>query len=115
MDVAFAEYEAITMLEKGETLRTLPVDVSDGMEVSVLLTADLTGVIPKNVFPDIEIDLPQSLEAPVQAGQIVGEVRMLQGETVLCAVPLAAGNDVLRDDFASRWETYIENWLLLAR
>jgi len=115
MDIAFAEYESITLLKKGESLRTLPVDVSYGMEVSVLLTADLTGVIPKNVFPDIEIDLPQSLEAPVQAGQLVGEVRMLQGETVLCAVPLAAANDVLRDDFASRWETFVNGWPLLAR
>ena len=115
MDIAFAEYEAITMLEKGESLRTLPVECADGAEVAAVLTADLTGVITKHAFPEIEIDLPQSLEAPVQAGQIVGEVRMLQGETVLCAVPLAASNDVARDDFASRWQNYVANWLLLAR
>ncbi|MBE5804428.1 MAG: D-alanyl-D-alanine carboxypeptidase [Clostridiales bacterium] len=114
MDEAFARYESVTLMNAGESLRTLPVDVADGAEVSAILTAALTGVIPRDQFPAIEIDLPQSLEAPVQAGQILGEVRMLQGDTVLCAVPLAAANDVARDDFASRWQTFVNGWPLLA-
>ena len=115
MDTAFAQYEPITLMNAGEWLRTLPVEVADGAEVGAVLTADLTGIIPRDQFPQIEIDLPQSLEAPVQAGDILGEVRMLHGETVLCAVPLAAERDVARDDFASRWETFVRAWPLLAR
>ena len=115
MDIAFAEYEAITLMEQGECIRTLPVEIADGAEVGAVLTADLSGVIEKDAFPQIEIDLPKSLEAPVQAGQILGEVRMVHDDTVLCAVPLAAEHDVARDDFASRWQMYTENWLLLAR
>ena len=115
MDMAFAQYESITLMSAGECLRTLPVDVADGAEVGAILTADLTGIVPKNTFPQIEIDLPQSLEAPVQAGDMLGEVRMLHGDTVLCAVPLAAANDVARDDFPSRWETFVSGWPLLAR
>ena len=115
MDIAFAQYESVTLINVGECLRTLPVETADGAEVGAILTADLVGVIPRNQFPQIEIDLPQSLEAPVQAGDILGEVRMLHDDTVLCAVPLAAENDVSRDDFASRWDTFVRAWPLLAR
>ena len=114
MDVAFADYESITLMTSGECIRTLPVTVSDGATVGALLTGDLTAVVPKDTLPSIEIDLPQSLEAPVQAGQILGEVRMLHQGEVLCAVPLAASADVLRDDFASRWESFVKAWPLLA-
>ena len=115
MDIAFAQYESVTLINAGECLRTLPVEMADGAEVGAVLTADLAGVIPRNQFPQIEIDLPQSIEAPVQAGQILGEVRMLHGDTVLCAIPLAAENDVARDAFASRWDTFVRAWPLLAR
>lgn len=115
MDIAFAQYESVTLINAGECLRTLPVEAADDAEVGAVLTADLAGVIPRDQFPQIEIDLPQSLEAPVQAGDILGEVRMLHGDTVLCAVPLAAENDVARDDFASRWDTFVRAWPLLAR
>lgn len=115
MDIAFAEYEAVTLMTAGECIRTLPVAAADDETVGAVLAGDLTGIVPKNVFPTIEIDLPESLEAPVQAGRILGEVRMLHGDEVLCAVPLAAANDVARDDFASRWETFVAGWPLLAQ
>lgn len=115
MDTAFAEYESVTLMAAGESIRSLPVELSGGSEVSAVLTADLTGIIEKGHFPAIEIDLPQSIEAPVQAGQILGEIRMHDGGEVLCAIPLAAASDIARDDFASRWQTFVKAWPLLAR
>lgn len=115
MDLAFAEYEAITLMTAGESIRTLPVNTSADGSVAAVLIADLTGVVPINSLPAIEIDLPEALEAPVQAGDILGEVRMVHNGEILCAVPLAAGNSVLRDDFPARWHIFLQGWPLLAQ
>ncbi len=115
MDIAFAENEAITMMAAGECLRTLEVTNANGSTVQAVLTADLTGVAPVNSLPHVEIDLPETLDAPVQAGDIIGEVRMVHQEHVLCAVPLAASNTVLRDDFPARWHIFLQGWPLLAQ
>lgn len=114
MDMAFDQYERCTLMNRGECLRTLPVAHAGGAEVGALLTADLSALVPRGALPDIEIDLPQSLEAPVQAGQVIGEVCMRQAGQVLCAVPLVAEEDVCRDDFASRWQTFVQGWPLAA-
>ncbi len=115
MDTAFAEYERCTLMLSGESIRTLPVDHANGAEVGALLTADLSAIVPKGALPQIEIDLPQSLEAPVQAGQVVGEVLMRHDGQVLCAVPLVAAEDIARDDFASRWQTFVQGWPLMVK
>lgn len=114
MDIAFAEYEAYPMLTAGETIRTLPVHHTRNAQVPIQLTDDLTGIVPRNALPALEIHLPDSLDAPVAAGQIVGEARMTCDGTLLCAVPLAAAANVPRNDFASQWNTLWASWPLLS-
>ena len=113
MDEAFARWDALTLLCAGEHLRTITVEGGDGATVDAVLTADLTGLVPENVLPQVEINLPDSLTAPVHLGDVLGTVRMVcQGET-LCEVTLVASDSVRRDDFPARWESYWQNWFLL--
>ena len=113
MDEAFARWDAMTLLSAGEHLRTIPVEGSGGDTVDAVLTADLTALVPENALPQVEIDLPSSVAAPVHTGDALGTVRMVcQGET-LCEVTLVAAANVRRDDFPARWESYWQNWFLL--
>ena len=115
MDEAFARWDAMTLLSAGEHLRTIPVEGSGGDTVDAVLTADLTALVPENALPQVEIDLPSSVAAPVHTGDALGTVRMVcQGET-LCEVTLVAAANVRRDDFPARWESYWQNWFLLRR
>lgn len=115
MNVAFAEWESATLLRQGEGLRTLPVDASGERTVRAVLACDLQGLVPTGALPGIEIDLPQRLEAPIAAGQKLGEVRMVhQGETYARA-DLIADTSVPRDDFAARWQQFVAGWPLLAQ
>jgi D-alanyl-D-alanine carboxypeptidase len=111
MDIAFDRYEAVTMLHAGEAVGSLPVANSNGASVEALLAADLTGVMPKGSLPQVEIGLPDALDAPIQAGQIIGTARMLAGGVVIAEAPLVASADVARDDFPARWHMYWRNWL----
>ncbi|MBR5226626.1 MAG: hypothetical protein IKV69_00970, partial [Clostridia bacterium] len=69
MDVAFDQYEAVTMLHAGDIVQALPVNHADKASVDAVLATDLTGVMPKGTLPQVEIDLPPALDAPIQAGQ----------------------------------------------
>lgn len=112
MDRAFAAYESVQMAEMGEGVRVIPVDHADGQAVRAVLSADLTGVVLKATIPAVELDLPDSLDAPVKAGDVIGRIRLVSGGDTVAEVPLLAESDVARDDFPARWALYWDNWLL---
>ncbi len=114
MDMAFARYEQVTMLTAGECIATLDVAVSEGETVGLVLSADLSGVIPRGSIPQVETTLPQAVEAPVRAGQPLGSVRLISGGEVIAEVALVADRTVDRDDFPARWRMYWENWLAVS-
>ena len=111
MDAAFERYEAVTMLREGETVASVEVLHAGGCTVSAVLAADLTGVVAKGSLPQVEIDLADSVDAPVQKGQVLGTARIVAGGVTVAEVPLLAADDAARDDFPSRWLTYWRNWL----
>lgn len=112
MNLAFERYESQTMLQAGDEVALLPVN--DGLQewVSVRLESDLKAAVPINALPQVEIALPEQVEAPIQYGDVLGVARMmLEGET-LAEVSLVAAESVLRDDFNSRWQRYVSLWPL---
>ena len=114
MDIAFQRYESVTMLNAGESLRTLPVAHSGGASVRAVLAADLRGVVLQGTIPSIEIDLgSEELDAPVIRGTPLGVARLISGGEVIAEVPLLADADVPRDDFPAHWRRIWENWLMV--
>ena len=102
LDLAFAGWDSITLLHAGEQIRAIPVENSGGSTVRATLACDLTGLVPEGSLPALEIDLPESLCAPVQAGQALGEARLMAGGEVVGTAMLVADGGVARDTFASR-------------
>ena len=111
MDAAFERYEAVTLLHAGDTVGSVPVTHADNTAVDAIVSSALTGVIPKGSMPQTEVDLPDTLDAPVQAGQHIGTARLTANGVVIAEVPLIAATNVARDDFPARWLMYWRNWL----
>ena len=111
MDVAFDRYEAVTMLEASEVVAVVPVTHADAASVDAVLAADLTGVVAKGYLPQVEIDLPDMLEAPVSTGQIIGKARLTANGVTIAEADIVSGQDAARDDFSARWQMYWRNWL----
>lgn len=111
MDLAFERYESVTLLHAGETAAVMDVIHSDKQTVEAVLSDDLTGIAAKGTIPQIEFALPETIEAPVQAGQRLGTARLIAGGVTIAEVPLIAQTDVARDDFPARWLMYWNNWL----
>lgn len=115
MDTAFAENESVTMLSKGETIREIPVENGNQPCVDVYLASDLSAIVPNGSLPSVEIDLPGAVQAPVLAGQRLGEAKMIWQGELLCASPLIAGSTIPRDDLPARLEHVLRHWLVLGR
>ena len=56
LDAAFAEYGWFTMLEAGETVREMQVEVSDGTMLPIVAQGELGGVASKDSLPSLELD-----------------------------------------------------------
>lgn len=113
MDKAFSQYESVTLLSQSDAAGTLSVTCSDGQSVEAYLSDDLTGVVPRGTIPQVEIDLPHVVEAPVYRGQRLGIARLVSGGEIIAEVPLVASRDVARDDFPARWQMYWQSWFAL--
>ena len=113
MDAAFERYESVTLAHAGDVLATLPVTTSGGAAVDAVLSADLTGVIPRGSVARMEVTLPETLDAPVLAGQPIGSAQLVAGGEIIAEVTLTASAAVARDDFPARWHMYWLNWVLV--
>ncbi len=111
MDLTFERYEAVTMLTAGETAALIPIGHADSSCAAAILESDLTGVIPRGGIPQIDLELPETLEAPVYAGQMLGTARIICQGMIIAQSDLISAEDILRDDFPARWLMYWRNWL----
>jgi D-alanyl-D-alanine carboxypeptidase (penicillin-binding protein 5/6) len=96
---AFENFAYQTILTKEETPAEVSVTLSREVNyVTVHPAEDTSVLLPKALKPE---DLKrtvrfssQSVEAPVKAGQQLGEIILSYGDTVYATVPLLASNDV---------------------
>ncbi|PWM26409.1 MAG: hypothetical protein DBX44_00670 [Oscillospiraceae bacterium] len=84
---AFSTFRVKTLLEKGKSFGELPLRLSWGKDFLRIMSADnFTALIPDAIeASSIQYDLvvPEYVEAPVEKGQLVGEVHlMLAGEQI---------------------------------
>ena len=71
----------------------------------------LGGAALRDSLPELVVELPDTLSAPIRWGEVLGKARMVvHGETV-AETELIAGADVARDDFPSRFRHYLTLWL----
>lgn len=113
LDLAFERYEACTMLSAGDAAGETVILNGAVDSIPVILGADLQGLIAKGTTPTVEIELPDSMGAPVMKGQQLGVARLVSGGQTVAQAPLIAACDAERDDFPARWQGYWHEWLLI--
>ncbi|MBQ1281086.1 MAG: D-alanyl-D-alanine carboxypeptidase [Oscillospiraceae bacterium] len=96
LEYGFANYALLTPLP--EQPAPIPVTVGHAAAVQPVLTdaGDLLVGKGEAANAACEVILPESVEAPVAAGQTLGSVRITSGETLLAELPLVAAEEVAR-------------------
>ncbi len=90
LDQGFENWQMVTLLDAGETVRQVPVENGEKAEIAVRTAAAVAAPVRVNSWPDLKIDLPDSLPPGVEAGQVVGAVSLVDGGETLITVPLCA-------------------------
>lgn len=96
-DYGFANYRLYPVAERGTRVRGgLPVEGGSQESVAVQLDAGLTLLILKGSEQGIQLspNLPESLAAPVAAGDRVGSVDVVVDGKTVASIPVAAAEDV---------------------
>ena len=104
LDYGFAAYRAapvplpqerpLQLKVKGSTEETVPLDYA-ALPATALLPAESAGQLT------VQLELPDTLEAPVTRGQTVGKAQLLCGEAIQGEYPVCAAADAPCMDFGT--------------
>lgn len=104
LDYGFANYTLITPTAE---LHTIPVMVGKQNMVTPILSDSQNLLVGKNEATNVEqvVDLAETLEAPVEAGQKLGTLILKSGDTILKEIPIIAETAVER---LSWWDATVQ-------
>ncbi len=105
LEWAFANFHMTTLLdaESADTIRSVPVTLSDQVDqVLVQAAGSIQAVMPSDYDParaELRFDLPDSVEAPVNAGDKLGTVTFTYEGKEYGSLDLVAADTVERSEF----------------
>ena len=116
LDYGFANYQSLTAELPADAPKTLPVARGAEETVELNYTAPGSFLAAKGDDAQLEVRLalPESVEAPVAAGQQLGTVTVLRGGQTLAEYPVTAANDVAALSFGLCFRRLVEALLLHA-
>ena len=112
LDRGFDNWQMVSLLSAGETVRTIPVKNGVTDEVRVIAQGDVSGPVRLNAWPDLLIDLPETLDAGIKQGQVIGTARLRDAGQTMITVPLIAAESVPERSFRYGWQRLIGAWPL---
>ena len=97
LNYAFANY-TLMPLTPSEAIAPLDVTLGDVNSVQPVLGDSPSILIKKSDVSSVkyELDLPEGISAPINAGQQLGTLKVYIGDKLYCDVPLVAENEVCR-------------------
>ena len=98
LNYGFSTYALVTAAPE-QPLMPVPVDMGTADTVQPVLASEGNTVLvekEKAGMLERKVTLEPRVTAPVAAGQPLGELTVLDGDTVLLTVPITAGEDVMR-------------------
>lgn len=114
MDYGFATYTRETVAEKGDlTGLSVPVKMGGRDRVDAALGKGLTMLLRSGQKEKLtfEADLPESLTAPVEAGQEIGTVRLLLDGKVVARLPAVAAQASRLPGLLEGFLKIMESWV----
>ena len=114
LDRGFENWQMVNLLREGETVRTIPVKNGTADTVRVVASSDVSGPVRFNTWPDLLLELPDSLDAGLKKGDVIGTARLTDNGQTLITVPLVAAESVLERSFQYGWRRLVGQWPLAA-
>jgi len=117
LDYGFSNFEYYKYSNKGDIIKTIAVTKGTSNSIDVIFEADAGSLIPKGQSANIttSVILKDSINAPINKGDKLGEVVLSLGDETLASVNLVASNTVKKLSFGNMLAHVVENWFTLLR
>ncbi len=118
LEWAFQNFQRTTLLSEtsDDVIREIPVTLSgDTGHVLAQPSGSIEATIPSDYDPaqaELVMNLPESLEAPVTKGQVVGSVSLVYNGVTYGTLDMVATDDVQRSNFQYAMKVIQETWAL---
>lgn len=85
LDYGFSKFEYVKYSSKGDIAQNINVEKGISNNIDVIFSSDAGTLIPKGQASNITttINLPDTIQAPIEEGQILGNVTYSFGDEVL--------------------------------
>ncbi|MGN1368651.1 MAG: D-alanyl-D-alanine carboxypeptidase family protein [Aristaeellaceae bacterium] len=113
MDYGFANYQRLTVANKGDLLgESLPVRGGAADTVDLALGSGLSMLLKNGQQSGLklELSLPENVDAPVTRGDVLGMVNVLLDGQVIARLNCVAAADVPRPGFIEGLYRILNNW-----
>ncbi|MDP3559418.1 MAG: D-alanyl-D-alanine carboxypeptidase family protein [Legionellaceae bacterium] len=92
LNYGFRFYETHQMFKANQTIKTLPVYKGESITVAAGVTQAVYATVPKGQYAhlQVETEVSKTLQAPIQQGEVVGQIRLIYDQKVLARYPLQA-------------------------
>lgn len=111
LDYGFANYRLEPVLEGGKEMGRIPVKSGRQPEITVVASRSISAALRRSGGETVEqiLDLPEQVDAPVVAGQVVGAVSLKIDDVTTAQVDLVAVESI---DRKQGWQSV---WTVLSR
>jgi D-alanyl-D-alanine carboxypeptidase (penicillin-binding protein 5/6) len=115
---AFSNFKSKQLMEKDKAITEIPVRLSTDTDYVVVKTAEeLSAVVPIDLEVDqvdMQMSVPESLNAPISAGQVLGTITLSYDGTTYGTINLVAVSDVSMSKvlyYADQLENFFQSTL----
>jgi D-alanyl-D-alanine carboxypeptidase (penicillin-binding protein 5/6) len=104
LDYGFQKYQFMPVVKADQVVKTVPVEDGVKDQVDVIVGHDFRYPVREDEQEKVtqQIELDESLHAPILAGQKVGEMKIYFEDRLVGQVPILAGHDVAEKSFWQR-------------
>lgn len=117
LDYGFSNYSYKELGKKDDLIRNLPVTKGVESNIDIVLESDMGALIQKGKEKEIvqNITLEESLKAPINKGQVVGEVNYILEDKTIAKANLVAAKEIKKVNFINYSVNIIDRWFNLIR
>lgn len=113
LDYGFANYESITIGKKGDIVAKLPIEKGKIQEIELMLPRDCNILLPKGSKGNVskELVLPDYVDAPIEAGEMVGELIVSVDGKEVDKIKLVSKSNIEKANFLNILSRTLKSYL----
>ena len=117
LDYGFNTYTYKKIATKGEVIQNVSVNKGTTSNINLILENDSGFLVKKSNSSEITQDLilNENIEAPISAGEILGNIYYYNNNELISSINLVAENDISKKNILNMFEHISTNWLNLLR